>query len=216
MKRNLLVILPIVISALICCKKDSSTKVMGAASDSYWPVTPGNSWTYRDATSMGVSNFTLTMTGTTRSINDKTYYACSSLKNGINLVSYIYETAHTYALRDTLDALGCALELQMCDDAQKAGYIWTMQPTDNGMIESVPTQTLNQVISTDGTLTANGQNYAHVIHTQVELQYDEGKGFETVCTYDFFLAKGIGMIELDTRSGRAVIESETLTDYSVK
>jgi hypothetical protein len=34
--------------------------------------------------------------------------------------------------------------------------------------------------------------------------------------YDFYLARGIGMIEADTWSGRTIIESETLTAYSLK
>ncbi|HEX3386079.1 MAG TPA: hypothetical protein VHS53_12860 [Mucilaginibacter sp.] len=216
MKKNLLVILVVAAVALAGCKKDSSTKPSGPTSDSYWPPAAGNSWTYKDATSEGVSNFTIEMTGGTHSINNKTYYVSASEKNGVNTMSYIYEADNIYTLRDTLDYLGTSLELPLCDDAHPAGYTWTIQPTDNGTIEGVPTQAINQIISADDSMTVNGKNYTHVIHTEVLLQYDMGAGFETVAVYDFYLAKGIGMIEADTWSGRTIIESETLTGYSVK
>jgi hypothetical protein len=216
MRKNLLVILAVTSIALASCKKDSPIKPSGPASDSYWPLTPGNSWTYKDAIGAGLSSFTITMTGDTRFMNNKTYYASSSLKNGVNTISYICEAGHIYTLRDTLAYLGTSLELPLCDDSHPAGYTWTVQPTDDGAIEGVPAQAVNQIISADGTMTVNGNHYSHIIHTEVELQYDMGAGFETVAVYDFYLAKGIGMIEADTSSGGDLIESETLTGYSVK
>lgn len=216
MKKKVLFILSVALIALTSCKKDPATKPYRPASDNYWPPAAGNSWTYKDATSMGVSNFTITMTGGTRSLNNKTYYVSSSVKNDVSITSYIYEGDHIYALRDTLDYLGTSLELPLCNDAQAQGFTWTVQPTDDGLVEGVPAQAVNQIVSADGTMTVNGKDYVHVIHTEVQLQYDMGKGFETVATYDFYLAKGIGMIETDIRSGRSIIESETLIGYSVK
>ena len=198
------------------CKKDSPVKpTEGPTSDSYWPVTAGNSWTYRDVTGGGAGTFTIKMTGETYTINNKTYYTSSSLQNGVNVIAYIYEQDHVYALRDTLDNLSTSIELQLCDDAEPTGYTWTMQCTDDGTLSGVPVQSVNQIVSANDDMTVNGKTYHNVIHTQVKLQYDLGKGFETVAIYDFYLAKGVGMIEADTSSGTTLIESETLASYSV-
>jgi hypothetical protein len=138
------------------------------------------------------------------------------LKGGTNFTNYIYEGGHFYNFRGTVLGSAISLELQLCNDAEPAGYSWTSQVTDNGSVNGVPAQTVNKIISTNGNMTVNGKNYTNVIHTQVDLQYDFGAGFESATTYDFYLAKGIGLIEADTNFSGTLMESSTLTSYSVK
>ncbi|HWB64178.1 MAG TPA: hypothetical protein VG603_11745, partial [Chitinophagales bacterium] len=64
--------------------------------------------------------------------------------------------------------------------------------------------------------TINGKNYPNVIHTQAELQYDLGSGYITAGVYDFYLAKGVGLIELSLDMNGSNYETETLTSYTIK
>jgi len=150
-------------------------------------------------------------------INGKKYYITSAVKYGTNITNYVYEGNHIYALRGVFASLGgISLEFQMCNDNEPAGYTWTTQPSDDGFVNGIAAQTVNTIVSVNGGKTVNGKTYSNVIHTLVDLQYDFGGGFESAATYDFYFAKGVGLIESDTSSEGASIESATLTGYSVK
>lgn len=216
MKKILLTLPFAALIALAGCKKDSSNKPT-TLPDSYWPLTPGSSWTYKDVAGTSTTSYTVNMTGGTSTINDKKYYITTAVKYGTNIINYVYEGNHIYALRAAFASLGgTSLEFQVCNDGEPAGFTWTTQPSDDGFINGVAAQTVNKVVSTNGNRTVNGKTYGNVIHMQVDLQYDFGGGFESAAIYDFYLAKGVGLIESDTSSEGTSIDSSTLTSYTVK
>ena len=138
------------------------------------------------------------------------------LQAGITTTAYYYVVNHQYSIRAPL-SIGGTVELQLANDNQPVGYTWTTQPTDNGLVNGVPAQTVNKILEASISKTVNGKGYSNVIHTQVDLQYDFGTGFESAGIYDFYLAKGVGMIEEDSNlEGGALIEKSTLTSYSIK
>ena len=201
------------------CKKGSSnhtTPISG--SSTYFPVTSGSSWVYNDAiTNGGTSINTISMTGKTVVINGKTYYAALSISpTKGNDTTYYYAANHEYAIRGSNAAAGVTIELQAGNDAQPAGYTWTTIPSDNGIIGSLPAQTVNTIVEKNVTKTVNGKIFTNVIHTRANLQYNAGTGFLTVAVYDIYLALGIGLIEADSTIGGALYESDTITSYTIK
>jgi hypothetical protein len=212
MRKILVIIIGGAILAAGCSK---SKNTPNPSSDSYLPVTSGSTWTYNDVVGGNTSQLTLTMTGGTTIFNSKTYYVGTSNSSAKGAsTGYFYATNHAYAMRAA--AAGITLELQMGNDAQNVGYTWTTTPSDNGTINGVSAKTVNTIKEKNITKVVNGKTFANVIHTQVDLQYDLGTGFQSVAVYDFYLAKGVGMIETDTSVSGTAYEVETITDYSVK
>ena len=63
----------------------------------------------------------------------------------------------------------------------------------------------------------NGITYPNVMHTTVNLQINvNGAGFHNVANYDFYLAKGFGLIEKDAHFYGLLNETKTLLNYNVK
>lgn len=218
MKRNLVIILVAAIT-FAGCKKDSGNKPPQTSSDSYLPLTSGSNWTYKD--DIGEFNHyfvTITMTGATRVFNNKTYYAASSASTkDNNSTVYFYAGDHTYATRTFTDQANSTIEFQLGNDNEAVGYSWTTSPTDNGLVNTFPARTINTIKEKNITKTVNGKTFNNVIHTRIDLQYDLGTGsFISEAIYDVYLAKGVGMIQFDTRIGGALVETQTLSNYSIK
>jgi hypothetical protein len=157
------------------------------------------------------------MTGGTTAINGKTYYNATSVssKSGTS-DGYFYAGNHAFSTRGSNAAAGLTIELQLGMDNQAAGYTWTTTPTDGGEINGYPAKTINTIKETNINKTVNGKQFSNVIHTQVDLQYNLGDGFESFAIYDIYLAKGVGMIEMDSQIYDTVVDVQTITDYTIK
>ena len=217
MKRDLFIILAVVV---VCgsCKKSSPAP--STASDSYFPLTTGSSWAYLDV-EQGLNPDTATtqITGATTVFNNKTYYnAATSSKNKGLGTDYFYTGQHVYTIRSLNAYAGEIIELQLYCDTASVGISSYGVPTDSGDIEGLPVRTVNTIIAKDIPLLLNGVHYPNVVHSRVDFQYDykTGNGFETNFTYDFYLAKGIGMIAYDLNILGSTTEQEVLLKYSAK
>ena len=198
-----------------CSKKNNPGP--SASSNSYLPVSSGSTWTYNDVVGGNASQLTITMTGATSTIAGKTYYAGTSASSTRGTsTGYFYAANHSYSFRATSATAGITIELQMGNDEQNVGYTWTTTPTDNGTINGVSAKTVNTIKEKNITKVVNGKTFNNVIHTQVDLQYDLGTGFQSVAVYDIYLAKGVGMIENDTSISGSPYEVETITGYTIK
>jgi len=222
MKKRVLIILAFICIAFAGCIKplnDGSLPAATAdaiAANSYFPVTSGTYWVYVVGSVAGNDTLTIKMQGTTSVINNKTYFNCisNSKQTGTN-VGYVYATNHLFCTRSTSATAALTIEFQVLIDTAAIGYSWTTTPTDSGLINSYPVRTVNTIKEKDITKVINGKIFSSVIHTQVDLQYNYGTGFQSYTTYDYYFAKGIGMIEQDaTISG--LTQTETILGYSIK
>jgi hypothetical protein len=196
------------------CKSKNDPK---PGSDSYFPVSSGSTWSYKDVVGDANNTLTITMTGATSVFNTKTYYTASSVSSAHGTsTGYYYAADNAYAIRATNVSAGITIELQMGNDAKDVGYTWTTTPTDNGIISGFPARTVNTIKEKGISKVVNGKTFTDVIHTQVDLQYNLGSGFTSTALYDFYLAKGVGMIETDTSVGGNAYEVETITSYTIK
>ena len=216
MKKPILILITIAAVVAAGCKK-SNNDPSPDASDTYLPVTSGTTWTYDDVIGTSHGTDIITLTGATSTINGKKYYALTGDKNGTKTTGYFYAADHSYALRGSNASVGITLEIQLGNDSQPAGYTWTTHPTDDGLVEGIPAQTINKIIAKGISKTVNGKSYDNVIHTQVTLQYNIG-GYQTAAVYDIYMAKGIGMIEEDTDMTMVGLayEKQTLKSYTIK
>jgi hypothetical protein len=214
MKRGLLSVFVVLAFCFAECKKDSTTMPAG---ESYLPLTDGSSWVYSYSSDGGSTDtLTLRMTGGTTVINSKTYYNISSTYKEGTSMGYFYVGDHTYATRTIDGSTGSSIEIQLLNDTAPVGYSWTTIPTESGQIGGVPARTVNTIMEKNITRTLHGKTFSNVIHTQVQLQYNFGSGYQTSVTYDFYLARGVGMIEDDANTLDTFYETETLFDYTIK
>lgn len=214
MRRGLLFVSALLSFCILGCKKEHAITPAGGE---YLPVTNGSTWKYSYGSDGGTTDtLILSITGGTTQINGKTYYnALSTYKQGASQ-GYFYVGNHLYATRTIALGSNAAMEFQLLNDTASVGYQWITAPVDGGVLDGNPVQTINTIKEKNITRTLNGKTFTGVSHTQVQLQYNFGQGFQTSVTYDFYMAKGIGLIENDSNTLDTFYETETLFDYTIK
>lgn len=202
-----------------CGFKEVITPVSGkSASDSYQPTTKGSTWKY-SVQLVGVDPVeqTITMTGGSTLINGKTYYEATSVSKTLgSSTGYFYSDGSVYSTRASSIAAGVTLDMQYLDLSKSVGAYWTSKVNDSGYVNGIPGQFRGTIAEKGITKTIGGKSFTDVIHTTIDLQYDYGSGFETFMTYEYYLAKGVGLIELDTTAFGFDSTKETILTYDVK
>lgn len=188
----------------------------GSLSDSWHPLSQGSYWKYA---STGLVNDTVTflMTGTTSTINGKVYYnaTTSSAHYKASTASYFYTANHIYSMKETALTGNLTVELLYLNDTTAINHTWTAPVTDNGTINDVPARLVGTVLEKDISRTLYHKTFSNVVHTQLSLEYDFGTGFSQWALYDVYVAKGIGIIEIDSNIS-GLTSTEVLYDYSIK
>ncbi len=181
----------------------------------YQPTTKDSYWKYQDSSLTGEIT-TLLATGTTKTINAKSYDVFSTSTSGQPATeSYFNRSGNQYSV---LGFVGGTVNLEFIylNDKEAVGYTWSYNAgTVNGFAAKINGKILGKGISK----TVNAVNYTDVIHTQLDLQYDLGAGFQSVGIYDFFIAKGVGIIRVESNLslfGASIITVSNLIDYSIK
>ncbi len=206
-------------AVILCgsCKKDSSNHA--PVTSPYFPLTTGSKWTYLHYEE-GLSNDTVTtqITGLTTLINAKTYYNASTSSKQMGLgTDYFYAGHHVYTIRSLNAFAGEVVELQLYNDTATVGQSNMSLPTDNGTVGGLPVRTINTLVETNLSLTIAGKPYTEIVHTHVDFQYDykTGNGYETNFSYDFYLAKGIGMVAFNLTILGSETEAEMISSYHI-
>ena len=218
MKKYLLFML--VITAICCagCKKDS-TPNNGApvTTGSFMPVTTGSTWAYVYNESDINDTVTVTMNASNTTLNGKTYYTANAISKQSGTVGiYFYEKDHVFAMRSFNYYANAILELQLYNDTATVNNSWISYPTDNGSIGNIPVREISTIEEKGETKLFGGQTFTNVEHTEVDIQYDLGAGYETKYIYDYYLAKGIGILGYNLRALNDFIESEGILKYTIK
>ncbi len=204
------------------CKLDtpdmSNTGSAGTA-DGYQPTTKGSTWTYHQVYTPGPTmDETMTMTGDHTTINGKTYYAATDKTDSLSGTTYFYHGNDSYSIRSTIIGFGNTVEYLYLKDNIAAGQTWTAPVTDDGKLAGFPAQIIGKVLNSDTTMTLSGNTFKNVSHSQLLLQYNITGAFETYQVIDFYVAKNVGIIEIDTDAGQPNNQKshETLTSYKVQ
>jgi hypothetical protein len=242
MKKNLLLIIPIVLISLNSCKKSDGVYVIPNTLDTsvstdkagtpvpasgvdtskgYFPSLANTFWKYRSVSGTSVDTAIDELTGNTTIINGKLYYEAKNIASLTGTTTGYYSaTNHTYSQRGTSNYYGLTVDLLYLKDNLAVNSTWTAPFTDNGTLKGFPAQIVGKITEKDITKTVSNKIYSNVIHTNLLLQYNLGSGFATYGTYDYYIAKGVGIIEGDAvvnYPGRGTINATTiLIDYAIK
>jgi hypothetical protein len=215
---------PIITILSIClslsgCKLDApdlpAGVTLGSSNlDTYQPVTEGSYWKYK--LDFPASIFEISMTGKTQTINGNVYHiANGTYSTGTTAQGFYGINNHKYAIMQNMGTAGDIYFTYLVDNAE-VGYTWTDNLTTSGTVNDVPGRVVGKITEKGITKTVSGKVYKNVIHTTVQLQYAFfPPEFETVGTYDFYVAKGIGTIETDSNV-MGITAAEVLTDYKIK
>ncbi|MES2265491.1 MAG: hypothetical protein V4520_01945 [Bacteroidota bacterium] len=218
MKKYLLLLLPVFVLCLGSCKKDpvdytgytssvnpnnpstGTPTTNPNANDSYLPITTGSSWTYESDLTGVVQSSEAHITGVITTINGQNYYEVKSATPGNeNALQYYYVKDKKYKIMATTVREKVTVEFFILDDNLKVGDEWTATMSPDGLVNGVPGRTVSKIIESGITKTVRNKTYTNVIHTHMIVQYNYGlgNGFEDSGTYDYYLAKGVGLIQTD-------------------
>jgi len=228
MNKNLLVVLAFLAIAYAGCKDNALPTPLPSPPDSYLPETVGSSWKYRDSiygeptdtvpiVGVRIDTVTYTMNGATTNFNNYICYnvdVVSKLKG--HSTAYFHVDKHVNSLMESTPPYGLT-NLQLLIDTGSVGHTWTFTPTTNRVLNNNPVKAISTIVETNINKMVNGLTYPNVIHTTINLQINvNGAGFHNVASYDFYLAKGFGLIEKDVKFYGLLNETKTLLNYNVK
>lgn len=212
---------------LISCQKEVSTELgtqtggsgVGSGNKtSYNPTTTGSWWKYKDTASGIIS--TDTMLKRTNTINGIVYTAMigqnAMLKDTAWVASpqpnyYMYEKGVSPNTGASYDML-----FHYLNDTAAVGSYWQYTAGQgNGFTALIQTTIVERNIS----MTVAGKSYSNVIHTRLVLTYDVYGSSLDAMAYDYFTAKGIGIIKVRSE-GLTLLSGfkacSDLIDYSIK
>ena len=159
--------------------------------------------------SKGTVFSTITMTGATMTLNSRTYYEHKTVLEQLGTESAGYFSSENGEVRTSA---GNNESLFLKENAA-IGETWIALIADgssSGPVYQEPYRVIGKIVEKGINYTVAGKTYTNVIHTKHVRQYSSGA---TSDLYDYYIAKGVGMIERKNPDGSS---STALLEYSVK
>jgi hypothetical protein len=229
LKMNPLLIILCFSIVLISCQKEpelsqgnngatGNTGGSGAAGASYYPLTKDTWWKYKDSLTGTVSDGKVL--NRTKTIKGITYTAIVPATGTSQDTSWFAAPRpHYYITAKGVSPNGAMYDVlfHYLNDTASVGYSWRYNAGHgNGFTASIRTTILNK----DMTMSVAGKNYTNVIQTRLELSYDVQGTEVDFGHYDYFTARGIGIIKIRSdlsMFGVSMVQTAAdLIDYSVK
>ena len=229
MKRNLLLAFSAFVILISACKKDAPdftgydpTGVIDQPgnqfNESYLPSSKGTYWKYQVTTGAKIDTNVITLTGEKTTMNGRTYLNIVGKANNMpEQPGYYYAGDHIYTLTAT-SAGGYTLEFLYLNDTTKIGNTWIGKLTPTGTVNGVPARLTGKMIEKNITKVVLGKTFTNVTHTELNIEYDflDGSGFKSYGKYDYYIAKGVGMIQIDSEVYGGITSSQKIFDYGIK
>ena len=189
----------------------------------YQPFSKNSYWKYKQ-TGTFPGETTITSTGQTRTVNGipcGVFNSTSTITPGTS-EGFFGVKDHNYftVLKGASPNTGAIIDVTFLylNDTASVGYTWDhVAGTGNGFKALTPGKVLEKGI----TITVEGKSYTDVTHTQIDLQYElPVLGVVTFATYDYYVAKNIGIIKVDSQGdvmwGGGLSSEMNLIEYSIK
>lgn len=202
------------------CSKDSgsSNNNGGGTADSYHPLTANSFWKYKDSTDATVS--TLTATDQKQTVNGRQYTVLiDTSSNGKDTVlAAVQGHDYYYNINSTTNGVPVSATLHYLNDTASVGSNWQeIAGTAGGFTATVKTTVIEKGIS----VSLNGKSYSSVYHTRMDVSINPLGAPTNIGHYDFYIAKGVGIIRIRAElgggfSGPSTKTDTELTDYSIK
>lgn len=209
--------------SLVSCQKEVDTILAPtpdnpAPSANYQPLTANSYWKYKDSLTGMVSQ--ATMLNQTKLINSRTYNASlSSMGQRIDTSWVAVDGPNYYAYADAAGmSTGAPVKLlfHYLNDTASVGYNWHY---DAGHVNGFPASVTTTIMERGINHTVEGKTYKDVIRTRLELHYDITGIMMKVATYDYYVARGVGIVRVRTfidGAGMNFTSSSDLLEYQVK
>jgi hypothetical protein len=221
MLKTILVLSAFYCLAVLCgCQKEVESVVTPGdstdtipTSESYLPLTAGTFWVYNDsATSEQDSAVVLNEELVQNNIHYKKVKLGSDADGTFSYYGILDHNYYIYGQIDTLT--GTMLVL---NDELNAGGSWTY---DMGMIGNVPARGTGTIAEKGISYTVQGTTYQNVIHTRYVISFNLLGTYVDFATYEFYFAKGIGIIKVQSSmadsSGGTETSAQDLVDYTIE
>ena len=187
----------------------------------FQPISKNSYWKYHE-TGTFTGDFTITSTGEKRSVNGINYSVFSATP-GTTISEELFGTSghDLYQFFEgpiPNSTTGISMNMLYANDTASVGYTWNNTAGQaNGLTAYTPGIILEKGIS----LTVGGKTYDNVIHSQIVLQYEYPiVGIVSVATYDYFIAKNVGIVRIvsvgDPVMSPGVSTTSDLVEYSIK
>jgi len=142
----------------------------------------------------------------------------------VHTVSATQDTFGFYGIKDhnyylNAEQSGITVTMQILNDTMSVGNSWVY---DMGTINGVPARGTGTIVEKLNTFTVQGETYSNVIHTQFVIAFNLLGNFTDFATYNFYFAKGKGIIKVNsnvtdiTGGGNNLTVAQDLIDYSIK
>lgn len=209
--------------SLVSCQKEVDNILAPSPSNpsntaSYQPLTAHSYWKYKDSLTGMVTQST--MLNKTKLINSRTYNASlSNMGQQIDTSWVAVDGPNYYAYADAAGmSTGAPVKLlfHYLNDTASVGYNWQY---DAGHVNGFPASIKTTIMERGITHTVEGKTYKDVIRTRLELYYDIMGTVMKVATYDYYVAKGVGIVRIRTfidGAGMNFTSSGNLLEYQVK
>jgi hypothetical protein len=186
--------------------------------NSYHPVTIGSTWTFKD-TATGTQT-TGIMVNVVKTINSVLYTAYTGSSGSTKDTAWIASPQPNYfmAAKGVSPNNGAAYELlfHYLNDTASVGYNWQYSAGQgNGFNAYIKTT----IVERNKTMTVEGKTYNNVIHTNLLFSYNIFGDILEFASYDYFIAKGVGIIKVRTEINNFGISLKACTNllaYSIK
>lgn len=221
MKRFYLPLLVMLALFITRCKMDPPNMAgYSDSADTYQPITKGSTWTYKKTLNAGAPSYEImTVTGNRTVINNKTYYGVNDKMDSTTNITYFCHDKGDYFIRSSVLGDGITVEYLYLKDDAAIGQTWTAPVTDDGTLGGAPAQIVGKVLKRDTTMVLASITFEKVTHSRLLLQYNIGTsdGFQTYQTIDFYTAKGVGIIKIDSDAGELNLNTATdIVSYKIE
>jgi hypothetical protein len=186
--------------------------------NNYQPLAVNSYWKYKDSLSGAVSQ--ATMLNKTRLINNRMYTAALSTMGQQADTTWMAVDGPNYFIYANVvspnTGAPASLLFHYLNDTASVGYSWQY---DAGHGNNFPAIIKTTIMEKGITHTVDGKAYPDVIHTRLELNYDILGTVMKFATYDYYVAKGVGIIRVRTLADAMGMNMETtsnLVEYQIK
>jgi len=180
--------------------------------NSYQPLTTGTWWKYKDSASGTIS--TSSVINASRTINSVVYKGVSDAAATDTGWMASPQPNYYIAAEGQSPNSGAPYDIvfHYLNDTASVGYNWVYNAGQGNGFTAIMKTT---IVQKNLTMIVQGKTYSNVIHSNMLLSYNIFGSIIEFGTYDYFTAKGVGIIKI--RSDFGVFQScSDLVDHLIK
>jgi hypothetical protein len=202
-----------------CQKDDNNTPITDStAGEGYIPLTAGTYWVYKDSATDILDTATVLSDKVMQ--NNISFTKVQLVSSSDTSYTYYAIQDHNYYLNDEIDSIRFTIRALI--DTANVGASWVDNININIGNTPVQAQGTGTIIEKLNTFTVQGQAFSDIIHTQYTMSVNVFGTNVNIATYDFYFAKGKGIIKIKAHitatvfGGGNTTSTQDLVNYSIK